>query len=109
MHNLKFHSPMPYFNLRPGFITVLLHNKLARLQLFVIILNCVGILNRPQYAQVVNAVLFNMKLIVLPLWSRYKVVCHFHASSNCWLNLSETFNQRYWFLQFSTFMVVICI
>ena len=32
---------MPYYNLRPDFIRVLLHNDLARLQLFVIILNCV--------------------------------------------------------------------
>ena len=51
---------MPCFNLRPDFITVLLRNDLARLELFVIILNCVRISDRPQQAQGVNAVLFNM-------------------------------------------------
>ena len=42
---------MPYFNLRPDFITVLLHNNLARLQLLVIILNCVRISNRSHQAE----------------------------------------------------------
>ena len=50
---------MPYFNLKLDFITVLLHNNLARLQLFLIILNCVRISDQPQKAQDVNAVLFN--------------------------------------------------
>ena len=51
---------MPYFNLRPDFITVLLHNNLAKLQLFVIILNCGSESHRSQQAQDVNAVLFDM-------------------------------------------------
>ena len=52
---------MPYFNLRPDFITVLLRNNLAGLQLFVIIISCVRISTCPQQqAQDVNAVLFNM-------------------------------------------------
>ena len=55
-----FHSPMPYLNLRPDFITFLLHNDLTRLQLFVIILNCVKISDRSQQAQDVNAVLFKV-------------------------------------------------
>ena len=46
--------------LRSHFITVLLQNNLPRLQLFVIILNYLRISNRPQQAQDVNAVLFNM-------------------------------------------------
>ena len=66
---------MPYFNLSPDFIIVLSQNNLTALQLFVIILNCVGILYRSQYARDVNAVLFNMRLITLPSWSIYKVVC----------------------------------
>ena len=37
-----------------------------------------------------NAVLSNMKLITLLLWSVYKAVCYFHTNSNHWLNLSET-------------------
>ena len=49
---------MPYFNLRPEFIEVLLQNNLTKLQLFVIILKCVRISDRPQQAQVVNVVLF---------------------------------------------------
>ena len=65
-------------------------SSLTTLQLFLIILNCVGIYDRSQHAQNVNAVLFNMKLITLPLWSIYKVVCYFHANSNHWLNLLET-------------------
>ena len=48
---------MPYLILRSDFITVLLRNNLAMLQLFVIILNCVRISDRPQQAQDVNAVL----------------------------------------------------
>ena len=60
---------MPYFTLRPEFITVLLQNHLTKIQLFVIILNCVRVSDLPQQAQVVNAVLFNMKLITLTLWS----------------------------------------
>ena len=67
---------MLYFNLKPDYITVLLQNNLARLQLFVIILNCIGISYRSQYALDVSAVLFNVKLITLPLWSIYKVVCY---------------------------------
>ena len=51
---------MQYFNLRPDFITVFLHSNLARLQLFVIILNSVRISDRPQQTQAVKAVLFNM-------------------------------------------------
>ena len=39
---------------------MLLHSNLARLQLFVIILNCVRISDRPQQAQDVNAVSFDM-------------------------------------------------
>ena len=32
MHTfLYFHSPMPYFNLRPDFITVLLHDNLTKI------------------------------------------------------------------------------
>ena len=61
---------MPYFNLRPEFITVLLQNNLTKLQLFVIIVNCVRISDRPQHAQLVNAVLFNMKLITEVCYSR---------------------------------------
>ena len=87
---LYFHSPTPYFNLRPDFITVPLHNNLTRLQLLVIILNCVKISDRPQQAQEVNAVLFNMKMITLPSWSIYKVVYDFHANSSYWPNLSKT-------------------
>ena len=90
---LYFHSPLPYFNLRPDFITVLLHNNPTTLQLFVIILDCVRISSdRPQQAKDVNAVLFNMNyvaLITLPLWSIYKVICYFHANSSHWFNLSE--------------------
>ena len=51
---------MPYFNLRSDFITVPLHNNLARLQLFVITLNCIRISDWPQQAQDVNAVLFKV-------------------------------------------------
>ena len=51
---------MPYFNLRPDFIKVLSRNNLARLQLFVIIFNCVRISDRPKQAQDVNAVLFSI-------------------------------------------------
>ena len=47
---------MSCFNLRSDFITVYLHNNLARLQLFIIVLNCVSISNRLQQAQDVNAV-----------------------------------------------------
>ena len=54
--------PMPYFNLRPDFVTVFLHNNLVRLQLFVIILNCVRILDRPKQAQDVHAVLFKVNV-----------------------------------------------
>ena len=75
---------MPYFNLRPDFITELLHNNIAMLQLFAIILNCVRMSDRPQQAQDVNTVLFHMNsvaLIALPLWSIYKVVCYFHAKA----------------------------
>ena len=85
---------MTCFNLRPDFITVLLHSNLAKLQLFVIIFNCVRISDRPQQAQDVNAVLFNMifyltALITLPLWLISYVVCYFHANSDRWFNLSE--------------------
>ena len=79
---------MPYFNLRPDITTVVLHNDPTKLQLFVIILNCVEISNRPQHAQDLNAVLFNMQLITLP--SIYQVIYNFHANSNHWLDLSET-------------------
>ena len=51
---------MPYFDLRPDFITWLLHKNLSRLQLFVIIVNCITILDQPQQAQDVNGVLFDM-------------------------------------------------
>ena len=53
---------MLYFNLRPDFIMALLHNNLARLSLFMIILNCVKISDQPQQAQDVDVhlVLFNM-------------------------------------------------
>ena len=51
---------MPYFNLRPDFITVFLHKNLARLQLFVIILNCVRISDQPQQSEDVSTVLFDM-------------------------------------------------
>ena len=64
---------MPCFDLRPDFITVLFHNNLTKLQLFVIILNCVRMSERPQQAPHVNAVLFHMKLITSPLWSIYKM------------------------------------
>ena len=83
---------MLYFNLRPDFITVLLHNNLARLQIFVIILNCVRISDHPRQAQDVNAALFDMNsvvLIILLLWSIYKVVCYFHENGNHWFNLCE--------------------
>ena len=66
---------MPYFNLRPDFITVLLQNNLATPQLFMTIRNCVGISDRPQHAQDVNTVLSDMTLITLPLWSVHKTVC----------------------------------
>ena len=66
---------MPFFNLRPDLIAVILQNNLTRLLLFLIIRNCVVISDRPQHAQDVNAVLFNLKLITLPSWSMYKVVC----------------------------------
>ena len=52
---LEFHSPIPYFNLRPDFIIVLLQNNLTTLQLFMIILNCVGISDPSQHAPDVNA------------------------------------------------------
>ena len=83
---------MSYFNLRSDFITVFLDNNLARLQIFVIILNCIRMSDRPQQAQDVNAVLFNMNqvaLITVPLWSIYKVVCYLHAKCGHWFNLSE--------------------
>ena len=51
---------MQYLNLRPDFITVFLHDNLAKLQLFMIILNCVRISDQPQQAQDINAVSFNM-------------------------------------------------
>ena len=60
---------MPYFNLKQVFITVLSQNNLTKLQLFVIMFTCVRISDWPQQAQAVNAVLFNLKLITLPLWS----------------------------------------
>ena len=41
-------------------MTLLLHNNLARLQLFVIVFNYVRLSDHPQQAQYVNAVLFNM-------------------------------------------------
>ena len=63
---------MPHFNLSEDFIKVLSHNSLTRLQLFVIILNCLRIPKRPQQAQDVTAVLFYMKLITLPSWSIYE-------------------------------------
>ena len=63
---------MLYFNLRPDFITVLIQNNVTMLQLFVIIFNCVGISNRSQHAQDVNAVLFDMMMITLPSLSLYK-------------------------------------
>ena len=56
---------MPHFNLRSDFITVFLHNSLARLQSFMIILNCVRMSDRPQQTQDVNAVLFNMNQVAL--------------------------------------------
>ena len=41
-------------------MTLLLRNNLARLQLFVIILNCARNSDRPKKVQDVKAVLFNM-------------------------------------------------
>ena len=64
---LKFHSPMPYFHLRPEFIAVLLPSYLTKLKLFVIILNCVRISDSPQQTQVVNAVLFTLRVDYLIL------------------------------------------
>ena len=64
---LLFHNPMSCFNFNPDFITALLLNNRIELQLFVIILNCVGMSDRLQHAQDVNAVLFNTTLITLPL------------------------------------------
>ena len=81
-------QPNAVFNERPDFITVLLHYSLTRLQLLGIILNFIGISNRPLHAQVVNEVL-NLKLITLASWSIFKVVCYFHAISDHWFNLSE--------------------
>ena len=63
---------MPYFNLRPDFITVFLQNNLTTLQSFGIILNCVRISDWSPCAQGVNAVLSNMKLITLHSWLTYK-------------------------------------
>ena len=58
---LFFHSPIQYFNLRPGFTIVLLQNNLAWLQLFMIILNGgVRISDRPQQAQDIKAALFDI-------------------------------------------------
>ena len=57
---------MPYFDLRPDLITVLLQNNLTRIQLILIILNCIGISDRSQHPQDLKAVLFNMKLIAFP-------------------------------------------
>ena len=51
---------MPYFNLRPDFITELSHNNLARLQLSVVIFNCIRISDCPKQAQDLNAVLFHI-------------------------------------------------
>ena len=51
---LQFYSPIPYFNLRPDFITVVLHNNLARLQLIVMILNHIRISDRSELAQIFN-------------------------------------------------------
>ena len=48
---------MQYLNLRPDFVTEVLQNSLTTLQFFVDILNCVGISDRFQHAQDVNAVL----------------------------------------------------
>ena len=79
---------MPYFNLKPDFIRALLHNNLTRLQLFAIILNWARISEWLQQTQDINAVLFNMMLITLPLWSINKVVCDFYANSNHWFDLS---------------------
>ena len=81
---------MPYFNLRPDFITVLLQNNLTRLQLSAIILKCVGIPDGSQHPEDENAVLFNVELTTLPFWSICKVVCDFHAKRNHCLYLSET-------------------
>ena len=73
---------MPYFNLGSDFVTVFLLNNLNRLQLFVIIFNCIRMSERSQQAQGVNEVVFNMKLTTLPLWSIDEVACDFHANSN---------------------------
>ena len=60
---------MPYFNLRPEFISVLLHNNLAWLQLFIIlnyiriILNFIRISDRSKQAHDVNAGFFIMNLV----------------------------------------------
>ena len=86
-HFFQFHSPMPYFDLRPDFITVILQNILTTLQLFVIILNCVGISDRSQYAQDANAVLSDMKFVLVV---NIQAVCYFHSNSNHWFYLSET-------------------
>ena len=81
---------MPYFKLRPDFIPVLLQKSLTRLQLFLIIPNCVGISDWSQHTEVVNAVLFDVKWITLLSWSVCKTVCYFHANSKHWFSLSET-------------------
>ena len=62
---LKFHSPVPCFNLRQDFITMLLENNLTTQQLFVIILNYRGISNGSQHAQDGSIALFIYFLSVL--------------------------------------------
>ena len=70
---------------------------LTRLQQFVIILNSVGISNLPQHAQ--DVVIFKMKLITLPLWSIFKVVCYFHAKT-IWISGIVFSNFLLWGLLF---------
>ena len=82
---------MPYFNLRSDFITVFLHNNLAKLQLLVIIRDGVRVSDRPQQAQDVNAVLSctDYFTLVVDRGLIYRMVCYFHERSNHSFNLSE--------------------
>ena len=60
---LLFHSPMPYLNLKPDFITV--QSNPTRVQLFVIILYCEVISCWSQRARDVSAVLNEVDYFIL--------------------------------------------
>ena len=87
---------MPHFNLRPEFITVLLQNNLTKLQLFVIILNCVRISDWSQLAQAVNAVLLKevplLAILLRNIYSNFSaeflLICQYNRPFSSCINLT---------------------